>query len=179
MFIISVKSDKIKKYILALIAVSIAIIGGVVSVSQNKTATVASIKDISMRAETNEERCAFFKQFGWEVAKEPVEIKETVIPEEFDETYSQYNDIQLSQNLNLEDYKGVRVKAWSYEVLNYPGYESSDSVIRGNLLTYNGTVIGGDICSVELGGFMHGFALPKGTPSASTTTTTAQPSREE
>ncbi|MBR2893486.1 MAG: DUF4830 domain-containing protein, partial [Clostridia bacterium] len=46
---------------------------------------------------------------------------------------------------------------WSYEIKNYPGYENTDGVIRGNILVYDGIVIGGDICSIELDGFMAGF----------------------
>ena len=47
---------------------------------------------------------------------------------------------------------------WSYDILNYPGYENTEGIIRGNILVYEGTVIGGDICSNELGGFMHTFS---------------------
>ena len=83
------------------------------------------------------------------------------IPAEFDETYEKYNELQKQQNFNLEKYKNTRVKSWSYEILNYPGYEDGEGVIRGNLLTCNGTVIGGDVCSIELGGFMHGFCKPE------------------
>ena len=43
---------------------------------------------------------------------------------------------------------------------NYPGYENKDGVIRANILVYDGRVIGGDVCSVELDGFMHGFEKP-------------------
>ena len=39
-------------------------------------------------------------------------------------------------------------------------YENSDGLIRGNILVYDGIVVGGDICSVELGGFMHTFSMP-------------------
>ena len=39
---------------------------------------------------------------------------------------------------------------------NYPGYEDLDC-IHATLLIYDGQVIGGDICSTQLDGFMHGF----------------------
>lgn len=161
MFVISVKSDIFKKLSVFALVCVFGIIGGIIAVSSNETATVGNFKDASIKGSTHQERADFFRQFGWEVSDEPLEIKETVIPEEFDETYEKYNSIQKEQNLDLEKYKGSRVKSWSYEVLNYPGYENSDGVIRGNLLTYNGKIIGGDICSVELGGFMHGFCKPE------------------
>lgn len=158
MFIISVKSHILKKTVsFALVAVFL-VIGGTIAVSKNRTATVGNFKDISLNGETAADRKAFFSQFGWTVSEDPIEVKETVIPSEFDESYLKYNELQKEQNFDLEKYKGVRVKSWSYEITNYPGYENTDSVIRGNLITLNGKIIGGDICSVELGGFMHGFS---------------------
>lgn len=160
MFVISLKSDMIKKLTLAAIVTVFAVIGGIVAVSSNEVATVGNFSDVPMKGGTHQERADFFSRFGWKIADEPVEIKETVIPEEFDDTYREYNNIQKDQNLDLEKYKGKRVKSWSYEILNYPEYENSDGTIRGNLLTYEGKIIGGDICSIELDGFMHGFCKP-------------------
>ncbi len=158
MFIVSVKSTMIKKFAFSAFAVALAIIGGTISVMSERSVSVGSFSDVSLNAETNDERKAFFNHFGWEIAEDPLEVKETVIPTEFNESYKQYNELQKKQNFNLEKYCGTRVKSWSYEILNYPGYENSDGVIRGNLLTCNGKIIGGDICSIELGGFMHGFS---------------------
>ena len=41
------------------------------------------------------------------------------------------------------------------EIENYPGQAEG---VRANILVYKNKVIGGDVCSVELDGFMHGFA---------------------
>lgn len=161
MFILSVKSVRLKKLAGILLVAAIIIIGGTVAVMSKKSVTVGSFSDISVNAGTHEERKSFFSQFGWEISDEPLEVKETVIPQEFDDTYESYNELQKKQNFNLEKYKGIRVKAWSYEIFNYPDRQASDGKIRGNLLTCNGKVIGGDICSVELDGFMHGFSLPQ------------------
>ena len=158
MFVISVKSDILKKIVSVALVAILIVIGGTIAVSNNRTATVGSFKDISVNGENAEDRKAFFAQFGWTISEDPIEVKETVIPAEFDESYTKYNELQKKQNFDLEKYKGVRVKSWSYEITNYPGYENCNGVIRGNLLTLNGKIIGGDICSVELGGFMHGFS---------------------
>lgn len=158
MFILSVKSDKLKRIALSGFVIAVAIIGGIVAVNSNKTATVGNFSKVPLNAETHEERKNFFSLFGLEIADEPLEVKETVIPKEFDKSYEEYNIIQKSQGFDLEEYKGARVKSWSYEILNYPGYENSDGVIRGNLLVCNGIIIGGDVCNIELGGFMHGFS---------------------
>ncbi len=160
MFVVSVKSDKAIKIALCVLLVCALSIGAIMSVAKNKALPASNIDTITMKAETHKERMTFFSQFGWKIDENPVLVKEVIIPSEFDETYEDYNDIQRQQNLDLEKYKGARVKMWSYDILNYPGYEDTDGIIRGNILVYEGVVIGGDICSNELGGFMHTFSMP-------------------
>ncbi len=156
MFVVSIKSDKLKKIFAIFIALLTVTIGGIVYVSSTISVPTAKISGKSMKAETNEDRVAFFSQFSLNVNEDPAEVKEVVIPPEFDDVYNSYNELQKSQGLDLEPYKGVRVKMWSYEVLNYPGFENSGT-IRGNLLVYNGNVIGGDVCNIQLDGFMTSF----------------------
>ncbi len=160
MFVVSIKSDKLKKIFFTLLIFSLTVIGGLVYVSKQEALPASTIGDINMKATNNEERVAFFSQFGFEVNEEPLEVKEIVIPDEFDDNYNKYNEIQKKQGLDLEPFKGVRVKYWSYEILNYPGYENSDGRIRGNLLIYNGIIVGGDVSDIALDGFMHTFFIP-------------------
>lgn len=157
MFVISMKSDKLKKYLIIAFVCALTTIGGIVSVSSSQSTPTANIGGINMRAATAEERIAFFSQFGYEISEDPLEVKEVIIPTEFDETYEEYNELQKTQGLDLGKYKGKRVKMWSYAIKNYPGYETADGNIRGNILVYDGVVIGGDISNIELGGFMTGF----------------------
>ncbi len=161
MFIISMKSEKLIKIIIASLVVFVMAIGTIMSVSKSTVMPVLNENNINMRAVDASERVAFFAQFGWEINEDPVEVKEIIIPEEFDETYTEYNLIQKQQNLDLEKYKGARVKMWSYEITNYPGYTASDGLIRGTLLIYDDIVIGGDVSCVSLDGFMHGFNYPQ------------------
>ena len=160
MFVISIKSDKLKKILIVTLVFLMTVIGGLVYVSKQEALPASTIGGINMKATNNAERVAFFGQFGFEVAEEPLEVKEIVIPEEFDENYSKYNEIQKKQGLDLDPFKGVRVKYWSYDILNYPGYENSDGRIRGNLLIYNGIIVGGDVSDIALDGFMHTFFIP-------------------
>lgn len=154
MFVISLKSKHLRNIFALLVAVVLTVIGGIVYVSSTESMPVSKIGSVSMKAETPEERLNFFRQFSYIASENPVEVKEVVIPTEFDETYEEYNELQKKQGLDLTPYRGVRVKSWSYEILNYPGYENTDSLIRGNLLTYNGVVIACDICNISLDGFM-------------------------
>lgn len=133
----------------AVFAVAIAVIGTTVS-------RPASAQTNSIKATTDSERIAFLAQYGWEVKKEVAEVREVVIPQEFDDVYTNYNKIQLDQGFDLTKYQGKTVKRWTYTVTNYPGYETVD-YIMANILVSDGEVIGGDICSTEIDGFMHTF----------------------
>lgn len=155
MFVVSVKSSKKKIAFVVLVALAVlmAIIGAAVN-----GAKASKPSSASLRAASDGERIAFLSQFGWEVEPQPTEVKEVIIPQEFDEVYTAYNEIQKKQGFDLTKYSSLRVKRWTYEVKNYPCYEES-GLIRANVLVYDGTVIGGDICCIELDGFMHGFEL--------------------
>ena len=94
MFYVSVKSSSLKTVALIAAVAIFATIGGVYAVKKSKSAPVASMNGIVYKADTAEERLSFLSQFGWEVEEEPAEVKEVVIPEEFDDVYNQYNVIQ-------------------------------------------------------------------------------------
>lgn len=153
MFVYSVKSKQIKFILL----VAFVIMTGIsLFILSNESQQTGSTKSVSYDGETHKQRMEFISQFGWEVIEEPVQVKEVIIPTEPDDTYSAYNDIQKSQGFDLDGFAGERAKCWTYTVKNYEGYENQDC-IHANILVYDGKVIGGDICSVRLDGFMHGF----------------------
>ena len=153
MFVYSIKSKQIKLFLL--IAFVIATVISLFILSR-ESMDVDNADKSSIKASTASERLTFISQFGWEVDEDPVEVCEVIIPTEFDETYTKYKDIQLKQGFDLKTYSGMRVKRWTYSVKNYPGHENKN-YIRINLLVYEGLVVGGDVCSIELDGFMHGF----------------------
>lgn len=155
MFVYSVKSKQIK-FILLVSFVLMTVVS--LFILSNESKETSSTDSLSYAGETHKQRMEFISQFGWEVDEEPVEVKEVIIPEEADDTYTAYNDIQKSQGFDLNEYAGKRAKCWTYVVKNYDGYENQDC-IHANILVYDGNVIGGDICSVRLDGFMHGFSL--------------------
>lgn len=158
MFVLTVKSSKIKTVLL--IALTAVAVGSLLWFSMNDKPT-ADDGVINYSAENEEQRLAFISQFGWDVEKDPVEVAEIIIPTEFDEVFSEYNEIQKAQKLDMSLYAGKRVKRWTYAVKNYPGYETRKDVIQLSLLVYDGTVVGGDVSSLELNGFMHGFDYPE------------------
>ena len=68
-----------------------------------------------------------------------------------------YAPRRIMQGFDLTDYCGKRVKRYTYEITNYPTGERG---IQAGLLVYKSTVIGGDVLSAQLGGFIHGLEMP-------------------
>ena len=136
---------------------------------------VANDGSISYIAKNASDCISFLSQFGWSVNEEPVEVREVIIPSEFNDTYTAYNVIQKNQGLDLEPYKGFRAKKWIFEVKNYPDYPADCGYIRATLLVYDGAVIGGDISSIEQNGFIQGFEFP----STNVTSPTSLPAAEQ
>ena len=117
----------------------------------------ASSAPASKGIRSNEDRISYLGAYGWEVSPEPIAVQELLIPSEMDESYQEYLELQKSQGFELEKYAGKRVKRYTYEVYNYP---SGEGGIQANLLQYRNTVVGGEILSPRLDGFLHGLAMP-------------------
>lgn len=158
MFVVSVSKRKIYKSVIiggAVILIVIAFVSLLCCVG--KVQYFQSNAEYSTRAATEEDILSFISNCGWQVEKEPVEVRDVVIPETFDEVYNSYNEIQLNQGFDLSKYAGQRVKRWTYTIKNYPNTTPEDDFIRINILVSDDEIIGGDVCSVKLDGFMHGF----------------------
>ncbi|MCH5185774.1 MAG: DUF4830 domain-containing protein [Oscillospiraceae bacterium] len=102
---------------------------------------------------TEDKNIAFLEKYGWEVKPGFIECEDIVIPEEFDDVYTDYNDIQKAAGLDIEKYKGKRGVRYTYIVENYPD-ETSESV-RANVICIDGIPVAGDIMTVGLHGFMY------------------------
>lgn len=96
----------------------------------------------------------FLSQFGWTVDGGNPESASVTIPAEFDKVFAAYNEIQRAQGLDLSKYKKKELTRYTFEVTNYDGYEGR---VLANVLVYRGKVVGGDICSADVSGFVHGF----------------------
>lgn len=155
MFVLSMKASKKKLLIFA--GIIVMVVAGcflLFGKGGDEAYAVSAMGKYNLSASDNAARLSFLSQFGWTVDEEPVEICEIILPSEFNETYQKYNEIQKEQGLDLSKHAGKTCKRWTYDVKNYPGREQG---VRANLLVMDGKVIGGDISSVEMNGFMHGF----------------------
>ena len=106
---------------------------------------------------SNQDRIDYLSAYGWQVSEEPLATQELLIPEEMDDSYTEYLVLQNGQGFDLQKYAGKRVKRYTYEVLNYPTGEAG---VQANLLICKNTVIGGEVLSPQLDGFLHGLAMP-------------------
>ncbi len=156
MFIYSLRASTLKFFAVICVALAtlITLIAFVPAYGQDSE-YVSKNMDIDYDGiKTNEDRIEFLKQFGWEVKSEPKESVEVTIPSEFDKIFTGYNEIQKRQGLDLSDYKKKKVMRYTYEVTNYEGAEGT---VYANILVYRNKVIGGDVCSADVTGFIHGF----------------------
>lgn len=120
--------------------------------------TTGAEKEINYdKIKTDADRVNFLAQFGWKADATPVETAEITIPEEFDKVFNGYNEIQKRQGLDLSRYKKKTVTRYTYEVTNYEGEQGK---VYANVIVYRNRVIGGDICSADVKGFIHGFEKP-------------------
>ena len=109
------------------------------------------------KVKTADDAAQFLSQFGWVVDAGSVETKEVTVPAQFDKVFAGYNELQKSQGLDLSKYKKKAVTRYTFTVTNYDGYEGT---VYANVLVYRNRVIGGDICSADVSGFIHGFEKP-------------------
>ena len=158
MFIYSLKASTIKFFAVVCVALAtlITLIAFIpVSAVDGETAVSANVEINYGGIKTNDDSIRFLEQFGWQVNPEAVESIEVTVPEDFDKIFSAYNELQKSQGLDLSRYKKKNVMRYTYEVTNYDGYNGT---VYANILVYRNKVIGGDVCSADVKGFMHGLA---------------------
>ena len=100
---------------------------------------------------TTGERVGFLNEWGWEVDPASESAQTVRIPERFTDVYERYNELQRQQGYDLRPYAGRDCTLYTYAVTNWP--DDGQTVIA-DLYVCGDRVIGGDIHSTSLGGFM-------------------------
>ena len=151
MFIYSVKASSIRFFTVLVLSVAL-LTALIILVPTYEPMSVTASETINFtKIKTNEDRVNFLTQFGWTVSKEPLEEVAVTIPDEFDAVFMEYNNLQKELGLDLSRYKRRDVMRYTYQVTNYPGY---DGVVYASVLIYKNKVIGGDLCSADVNGFV-------------------------
>lgn len=102
-----------------------------------------------------DEAAVFLSELGWECDTQGITAQTSMLPEEFDAVLLEYNTLQLQQGCDLTTYAGKEITIYTVPILNYSDISEN---IYATILVHNGKVIGGDIHSAELNGFMHTLA---------------------
>ncbi|MBQ8974696.1 MAG: DUF4830 domain-containing protein [Oscillospiraceae bacterium] len=156
MFVVTAKLNK-KKIVACILILAAILIFVIILTNMGSRAATSGLTALSAVVKSNENRVEYLQSLGWEVVDEPLEEQEITIPKEFNDIYSQYNELQKTQGFDLQEYAGMRVTRYTYQVTNYPN--NSDTVVA-DILVYKNQVIGGDVQSTALDGFMQGLEYP-------------------
>lgn len=153
MMIVSAKVSK-KKALAALLAAA-AVVALLVFLCGRADASGgdSSKAAVTDEAPTNEARLAFLRQLGWEIDETPTETQEVRIPEEFNDVFTRYNQLQQTQGYDLSSYAGKCVKRYVYRIRNHPDGDD----YFATLLLYKNKIIGGDVTGTGQGGGIHGL----------------------
>lgn len=148
MFIVSMKTTR--SHVIGAVLVSVLLLVTVTALSWKPGAgAMASPATVAQE----DDRRAYLQGLGYELDDAAPKVREILIPAAFDEAFTAYNALQQACGMDLTDYRGRRVKCWTYTVTNYPG---TDTVVA-NLYVYKDKVVGGDVSSTAQGGFSHGL----------------------
>ena len=156
MMVMTAKVD-IKKVIAALAAVAGVIIALILLFGGGGSSTSTAAPSVA----GNDGRLAFLQELGWEVSASPKESGQVRIPQEANEVFDRYNELQKSAGYDLSQFAGKTVMRYVYQVSNFPG---ATEPVYATLLVYKNQIIGGDITNTAAKGMIHG--LKKATTTA-------------
>lgn len=154
MFIYSMRASTLKFFGVIVLSVItlIILIAFIPTINPSPASVITANQKINYaNIKTNEDRIAFLAQFGHKVKPEPAEEAEVVIPGVFDRVMTEYNTLQKQQGFDLTKYERKKVTCYTYIVENFDEYNGT---VYANILVYRGKVIGGDICSADINGFV-------------------------
>jgi len=150
MFVCTIKFDK--KKALFVIAMAALIIFGIImllGIDRGGDSTPTQSK----KANSDDRRVEYLSSLGWQVETPAISVENVLIPKSFSDVFNKYNELQQSQGFDLSRYAGKEVELYTYKVTNH----ESDDMVLAEIYVYKGEVIGGDIHSSALDGFMTGL----------------------
>ena len=156
MFVYSVRASSLKLAGAVIVsALAVVMLAIFVPDYTPKSDAAAVQQKISYKAKTEDDIKDFIAQFGWEVGDGPIDKVDVTVPAEFDAVYEAYNDLQKKQGFDLGKYKKKTVTRYTYKIDNYKDYPGT---VIADVIVYKNKVIGGDVCSADVNGFLHGFS---------------------
>ena len=99
-------------------------------------------------------RVKYLASYGWEVDADSEDERSVLLPKSFEGALDEYAGMQTSQGYDFASYAGLECRQFTYTVTDYAGF---DGTVYAVLYVKGTRVIGGDIHSAEIDGFMHGI----------------------
>lgn len=158
MFIYTIKFDR-KKAAFAVVVLALLLIGIILLVGALQRAGSAEAPEAAAQTQgqsrklsvkTEKGRVAYLAQYGWEVESPALSESTVMIPRTFSGVFEQYNELQKQQGFDLSRCCGTEVSMYTYRVTN----SDSDGEVLAVLYIQDGQVVGGDVHSTALDGFM-------------------------
>lgn len=155
MFVVSLKTSK-KKVIFILILIVFFIISIFFIFKKDKKPTTAICEwgEYNLIVENTDDIASFLSQFGIEIENDILSCENIIIPSIWNDIYTNYNNIQIMQGLDLTEYMGKECQKYTFKVTNY--LDTSCDIIA-TIITYDNRVIGGDISESIYEGFTKPF----------------------
>lgn len=111
----------------------------------------------SGKVSSPEEACrTFLEAQGWQTAGDYT-AESVILPQQGDRVWAQYLALQRENGFSMDAFCGEEVRRYAFTIENHPKGKN----VQANLYWYDSRIIGGDIMSPALDGFMHGLKIVK------------------
>ncbi len=105
--------------------------------------------------ETGYDACiACLEEFGWQVEPTPVSVEAFTLSQALTEDYLA---LQTQAGFDLRDDMGCAVTRYTFLICNYP---TGEAEVYADVLVRDGAVVGGDVRTSDLNGFLHSLLMP-------------------
>lgn len=152
MFIYTLKFDR-RVAVFTIIMISLILIGIIVLIGahqQKESIAEPTVKTTGI-VKNEKSRVAYLKKCGWDVETPALSESTIVIPRSFSQVFEEYNELQKQQGFDLSQYCGMEVELYTYKVINV---DETDGDVLAELYVKDGKVIGGDVHSTRLDGYI-------------------------
>jgi hypothetical protein len=134
----SIGKKQIGKVLMGAVAVIVVAVGAIYFIGKGKEESSGAVRAPGATAEDRE---AYLLSVGIQVDTTS-SVAEVAVPREFDERFSEYNEMIKKMGFDLEGLKGETVKKCTYTVTNRGDISASVSAV---LLVYNDEIVAGHL----------------------------------
>lgn len=134
-----------------ILAIGVILAAAVILCSQPRS--LFSVSDM-LDASQTDGRIKYLASYGWSADPMSEDACTVVLPKEFDGALFDYVQMQKAQGYDFPSYAGLGCKQYTYVVTNYAG---TTDTVYATLYVRGTRVIGGDIHTADITGFMHGI----------------------